>query len=73
MNILDLAPTILYLLDVPIPVDLDGYLITDVISDQYMREHPVRYGDQRANPLMGEYNRQDEEMVAARLRDLGYL
>lgn len=72
-SILDLAPTILYLMGVPIPSDLDGQMISQMVSEHYLREHPVRYSDRLLRPTMSDPVRKEEEAIAQRLRDLGYL
>lgn len=40
-NIVDVAPTISYLLDVPMPPHLDGTVLTEAIEDEYLKEIPV--------------------------------
>jgi hypothetical protein len=72
----DVAPTILYALGVPIARDLKGTPILELFHPDLARRYPVRYvetygepaaatGDKRAQPL-------DDEMIE-RLRSLGYL
>jgi predicted AlkP superfamily phosphohydrolase/phosphomutase len=73
-RLIDLAPTLLYLLGVPVPDDMDGQLLWEAITEQYRAEHPVQY--QRpasaANPA-AQLSQSEEELLARRLRDLGYM
>lgn len=42
-EIIDLVPTILYLLGLPIPSDMDGKILTQIFRDDYLTSHPVQY------------------------------
>jgi len=39
----DIMPTMLYLLDVPVPRHVDGRVLTEAIKDEYLAEHPIRH------------------------------
>ncbi len=39
--ILDLVPTILYMLDLPASDDMEGNILTDIFTDDYRQSHPV--------------------------------
>jgi hypothetical protein len=39
---LDIAPTILYLLGYPVPEDLPGKVLTEVIEEEFLRRYPPR-------------------------------
>ena len=74
MIIEDVMPTILYLLDVPIPPDLDGNVIIDVMVDK----KPVRYRDEDFTD--GEdtgsregYTEEEEDQITENLRGMGYI
>lgn len=41
MSILDVVPTALYLLDLPIARDLDGSIIEQILTPGYTRQHPA--------------------------------
>ena len=41
--IVDLAPTVLYYMGVPVGRDMDGFARTDLFTTAYTSEHPVRY------------------------------
>ena len=42
-SIVDLAPTVLYYMGLPIGRDMDGFVRTDLFRSAYTREHPVTY------------------------------
>jgi len=70
----DLAPTLLYLMNVPIPADMDGRVIGEALEEGVLSRNPPRY----APPLPGgwakaEWEEREKEAVLKRLRDLGYL
>lgn len=75
-DITDLAPTILYVLGVPIPTDMDGKVLIEAVKSSYVQEYPVRYEDSvtfadRENQEV--YSPQDMEDIRERLAGLGYL
>jgi len=75
-SILDVAPTILHLLDSPIPEDMDGRVLTEAL-----REHaePGRRAPRSCPPRASverhgaSYSKDDEAAVRERLKHLGYL
>jgi len=76
--IIDLAPTILYLLDREIPADMDGRVLEEVLAPGLVAGRPIRRGaaDTAADAGHGptrEYSTEEEAEVMQRLRDLGYL
>ena len=42
-SIVDVAPTVLYYLGVPVGRDMDGYARTDLFTATFSVEHPVKY------------------------------
>lgn len=45
ISLLDVAPTILYMLDQPIPSSMDGRVITECIKKDYLKAHDIRMTD----------------------------
>jgi predicted AlkP superfamily phosphohydrolase/phosphomutase len=72
-----IAPTVLHLLDVPIPRDVEAASCTDAMEPGWLAANAPRSGE----PLVGEagtgeagwHSDEDEEHVADHLRALGYL
>jgi predicted AlkP superfamily phosphohydrolase/phosphomutase len=77
ISIRDIAPTVLYLLGIPIPDDMDGRVITEIIAEEYLSEHPIQSMQTSEKDSIkreiGYESAIDEEMVRQRLADLGYL
>jgi predicted AlkP superfamily phosphohydrolase/phosphomutase len=77
-ELIDVVPTILYLLGQPLPAALDGRVLTRALDRAFVAAHPIRHlepGDHGpAAGLAGEVLTPEEEAeVQARLRGLGYL
>ncbi len=76
-NIIDVAPTILYALGMPIPSDMDGKPLTDFFEDTHTQQTAASYTDERnvedvATDEYG-YSEEEEESVRLKLEALGYL
>lgn len=71
-QIIDLCPTLLHLLGVPIPKDMDGNILTKWMSDG---EKVVNYADSKNSIAESEsvLSAEDEKNLLNRLRDLGYV
>jgi predicted AlkP superfamily phosphohydrolase/phosphomutase len=77
-RIIDYAPTILHSFGVEVPSDMDGRVLEEIFTAEYLAANPVRVsetagpefdaGDQ--SPAMTE---EESEEIRARLRGLGYL
>jgi arylsulfatase A-like enzyme len=71
----DIAPTVLYLLGHPIPAHVDGRVLTEAIKPKVLDERPVRRGppekDWLRTPTVERY--EDEAAIRRHLQDLGYL
>jgi len=74
-NIMDLAPTILYAMGVPIPSDMDGRVLTEAFDPEFRSSVEVQYSDELSQRPTGEgeYSADDEEEIRERLRGLGYV
>jgi hypothetical protein len=72
----DVAPTLLYLLDQPIPASFDGQLLTGALTDSWLQNHRPRYAiEDQGSPSEPPVSMspEDEEKVMGRLRALGYV
>jgi predicted AlkP superfamily phosphohydrolase/phosphomutase len=76
-RLIDMAPTILALLDLPVPDDMDGRVLTEIIdsSHQEWSFTSPRNGKAVSCPA-GDgdgYSKEEAELVEERLKNLGYL
>jgi predicted AlkP superfamily phosphohydrolase/phosphomutase len=71
----DLAPTILYLMGVPVPDDMDGRVITEALTPEYASLEALSYerAPDDGPSSQGTFSDADREAVAERLRALGYV
>jgi predicted AlkP superfamily phosphohydrolase/phosphomutase len=74
-SLVDLAPTILYALDLPIPPDMDGRVLTEAFTPEFVNQTALQYGTENAvrTDFGGTYSDDEEEQVIQRLADLGYV
>lgn len=74
-RIVDIAPTVLYALGLPIPPDLDGRVLREAFAPQWVAAHPPVYGEQATTAkTAGEpYAAGDQATVIERLRAMGYV
>jgi predicted AlkP superfamily phosphohydrolase/phosphomutase len=83
LSILDVAPTILFSLDVPIPKNFEGRVPVEVFEPSFLGAHPIRFSrtesqleEQQAMPLSASQMRAEEsiqEAILDRLKALGYI
>jgi predicted AlkP superfamily phosphohydrolase/phosphomutase len=77
-SVFDITPTVLALLGEPVGRDMDGYVLTDIMDEEFRATHPVTFVD--------TYEREDadaaseepvessvDEEIRERLRSLGYI
>jgi predicted AlkP superfamily phosphohydrolase/phosphomutase len=69
--LIDIAPTVLHALGLPVPADMDGRVLEEI----FMSPRPVQY-EQVDNAVSHErvqYLESEAELIEQRLRDLGYV
>ncbi|MGC8491027.1 MAG: alkaline phosphatase family protein [Syntrophobacteraceae bacterium] len=75
-HILDIAPTVFYLLGKPVPEDLDGRVLLDGFHGRFVAENPLNTEAAREMTLDRDavtYTQAEADKIAARLKQLGYL
>ena len=78
LNILDVAPAVLYSQGLPIPADYEGRVPVEMMTPQALSAKPVITGSsasamERQAPDAPEMDEQDMELIMKRLRGLGYI
>ena len=74
-QIIDLAPTILYRMGLPVPDDMDGRVLTEMFEPAFIRATPLQQVEAETAHRRPEHELLPEEQaeIEARLRSLGYL
>jgi predicted AlkP superfamily phosphohydrolase/phosphomutase len=76
-NIMDVAPTALYLLGEKVPKDMDGKVLRDAISESRLNLRQVEYsesGDVTATGYPQDtYSKEESESIKEKLQGLGYI
>ena len=75
-RIIDLAPTILYAMGLPIPDDMDGKILADIFKEEFLGSNiPVmaRTPEVTDRDLGYRDQTKEEEIILERLKGLGYV
>lgn len=74
-KLIDIFPTILYYLGLPIPDDVDGQILTDIFRPDFLANHPPASFRHSKQQIVQEntYQENEKKVMAERLRQLGYL
>lgn len=74
-SLMDLAPTILYYMGLPVPDYMDGSVLVDAFEETFSSDNPLRYThiDLHDGTLGGGVSDEEEALVMEKLRDLGYV
>ena len=75
VEIIDIAPTVLYLLGLPVPSDMDGRVVAEIIDEEHFRQHPVQYAEAATTTQVNVegYTKEEADLVREQLRALGYI
>lgn len=77
-TLLDITPTILYLMGLPVAKDMDGKVLTQAIEPSFLEKNPIRYIDSYDKketiqiPKKEEITPYDKELLE-KLKALGYI
>ncbi|HMQ56779.1 MAG TPA: phosphodiesterase, partial [Anaerolineae bacterium] len=72
----DLAPTIFYMMGVPVPQHMDGRILQEIVQPDFQ---PVQSGrpatawESPSGSQEGELSEEDKQILTDRLRSLGYV
>ncbi len=73
-GIIDIAPTVLYLLDEPIPSYMDGRLLKKLIDKERIKAKPAEYiEEEQGSDSQPAISSDEVEEMKRKLKDLGYL
>ncbi len=74
-QLIDLAPTLLYLLGQPVPEDMDGLVLRDLFEPTFLLQNPIRSGGSAdfEGGQAAQYSEEEAAIVEERLAALGYI
>jgi predicted AlkP superfamily phosphohydrolase/phosphomutase len=75
-RIIDYAPTILHTFGVEVPSDMDGRVLEEIFTEEYMRTNPVRLSEATGHietDKGGAMTDEESDEIRERLRGWGYL
>lgn len=73
-QLIDIAPTLLHLLGVPVPEDMDGKVLPDLFRPEFLAARPVQTGEASGVTTRDSgYTDEERSKVEERLQALGYL
>jgi len=76
-QLIDIAPTILYYLGLPIWENIDGRVIEELFTADFKYRYPLQgritITESRREEIADVYSCEDEEAIKKRLRDIGYM
>lgn len=73
-RMIDITPTVLYLMGLPIFEEMDGRVLEEAIDPTYLKSYPVKVVSSVEYSSKGStYSVEDEEKIAEGLKGLGYL
>ncbi len=74
-EVVDIAPTLLYMMGLPVPHDMDGKVLKETFETKYLDENPIQYCRETAYREKANvgFSQAETEEVEKRLRGLGYM
>ena len=76
-HLYDIAPTVLALLGLPVPDDMPGRVLEDIIEPEFLEQHPIRTIDSYESylelPRVAIADETPDEEALEMLRSLGYI
>lgn len=74
-TVYDLLPTLMYSAQLPVPENLDGKVIQEAYSDEFIERNPIRIDTSAQSHASdrSSLSNAEEDMIEEKLRGLGYL
>jgi predicted AlkP superfamily phosphohydrolase/phosphomutase len=76
VNIMDLAPTVLYTMGLPVLEDMDGQVLKDMFDKDFIGEYQVVFENKEDDSRQERsvvYSTEENEEIIERMRSLGYM
>jgi predicted AlkP superfamily phosphohydrolase/phosphomutase len=74
-RIVDVAPTVLHLLGLPVQRDMDGRALDEALTEAYLASRPVAFDQAHVDLDLDGYDYSDDDrgQIEARLKEMGYM
>jgi predicted AlkP superfamily phosphohydrolase/phosphomutase len=74
-RLIDMAPTILYLMGQPVPADMDGRVLEELFEPAFIAGNPIQVGISEGSDggQGAQYSAEEAAIVEERLKALGYI
>lgn len=77
-KLIDIAPTVFYLMGLPVPADMEGRILIEGISEEFIKENALSYSeshisDHEPSGDLSVYSEEDNKIISDKLKGLGYL
>jgi len=76
-RLMDITPTVLHALGVPVPSDMDGRVLANIFDEEFITDRPVVYREKKYKRPLAEtaeiYDADEETVIRDRLKGLGYI
>lgn len=74
-KIYDIMPTILYLMGMEVPEDVDGQILTEIIKDDFLKKTEIKFKKKKRSMYSEDItlNENEKKLIEKQLRDLGYI
>jgi predicted AlkP superfamily phosphohydrolase/phosphomutase len=74
-QLIDMAPTILYLMGQPVPADMDGRVLEELFEPAFIAANPIQVGISEGSDggQGAQYSAEEAAIVEERLKALGYI
>jgi len=79
-RIIDVAPTVLYLMGLPIPRDMDGTPLVDALEPDFVASRPPHHetnggaaGKPAESPAETVFTEDEARLIEERLKSMGYI
>ncbi len=78
-RIIDVAPTLLYLMGLPVPDDMDGRVLVEALDEEFVETNPIDFEQVEADSIDDSddarrgFTQDESELIAKRLQALGYI
>ncbi len=78
-NIVDVFPTVLFTMGIPVPKDTDGKVLTGIFKEDFIQSNPIKIGGQQetVEHMQAQderaYSDSEAALIEERLKGLGYI